>query len=103
MNADLNFNFKSLISSARKYLAVALKHAPFAVIIVVLFCFLFMVYKINQLASAEPSPDSESTAALSTKIPTIDSKAIKQIQDLEQNSPEVHSLFDAARNNPFQE
>lgn len=103
MNKGMNLNLKSLFSSAKKYLAVGIKHAPFAAIILVLVCFLFLVFKINQLASAEPSPESESTAAISTKIPKIDPSAVKQIEDLEQNSPEVHSLFNQARNNPFQE
>lgn len=103
MNKDLNSSFKSLLSPAKKYLSIAIRHAPFASIIIVLFCLLFMVYKINQLASAEPTPEAETTSAISTKIPKIDPDAVKQIQELEQNSPEVHSLFNEARNNPFQE
>lgn len=103
MNKDQGFNFKNLLASARKYVAVGVKHAPFAAIIIVLFCLLFMVMRINQLASAEPTPEAESTSAISTKIPKIDPDAVKQIQELEQNSPEVHGLFDQARNNPFHE
>lgn len=77
------------------------RHTIFAAILAVLLIYLLVVFKINNLANAEPGQDQET--AVTNSIPKINSKDIKQIQDLENNSTEVHSLFEQARNNPFQE
>jgi hypothetical protein len=60
-----------------------------------------VVWQISKFSTAEPSASAE--AAVATQIPKIDQKAINQIQALEQSNTEVRSLFNSARNNPFQE
>jgi hypothetical protein len=77
------------------------RHAAFAGIIIILLIYVMVVFKIKGLASAEPSPDQETVVTGS--IPKIDGKAVQQIQSLEASNTEVHSLFEQARNNPFQE
>ena len=78
------------------------RHLAFATILGVLLIYLLVVWRISQLASAEPSSEAQDTATI-VKIPKIDKKAIEQIQKLEQSSPELRSLFNAARNDPFHE
>ena len=77
------------------------KHAAFAGLLIVLLAYLVVVYKISSLSKAEPSPDQTSNTA--SLIPKIDPKAISQIQSLEDNNTQVHTLFEQARNNPFSE
>jgi predicted PurR-regulated permease PerM len=77
------------------------RHAIFAVMIIILLAYLLVVFKISSLAKAEPGPDQEVT--VTSAIPKVDKNAVNQIQSLEQSNTQVHSLFEQARNNPFQE
>ncbi len=87
----------------QKLLKVFVKHGAFIAILTVLVAYLFVVWQISKLASAEPTPEQQSAALAATNIPKVSSKDIEAIQSLEQSSTQIHSLFDAARNNPFQE
>jgi len=77
------------------------RHISFVAILAVLLAYIFVVWQISHLATAEP--DQSEQASVSTKMPKIDQNAINQIQSLEQNNTQVHALFNQARNNPFQE
>jgi hypothetical protein len=101
MNKDLNLksiNFKPQLARLSKKLG---GHVAFGAVLVVLLAYLIVVFRISSLTKAEPSPDQ--TASTSTAIPKVNQTAINQIQSLEDNNTEVHSLFEQARNNPFQE
>ena len=102
-NANLSLNFKTLLPLLKKLQKVAFKHAIFIVSIIVLLVYVFVVLQINSLAGAGPSDDAQTTALAKASVPRIDKKAIQQIQNLEQTNTQVKSLFDQARNNPFQE
>jgi len=102
-NANLNLDLKSIIPKLKRGEGVALKHAVFIVIIIVLLVYVFVVYKINQFANAEPSDSAQTAALAAAQVPTIKSSAIQQIQSLEQSNTKAQSLFEQARNNPFQE
>lgn len=101
MNKEPRLKSIKLLPLLKKYSARYGRHAAFAGIILVLLIYAFVVLKINTLAKAEPNPDQEQT--VTTAIPHIDSQAIQQIQNLENNNASIHSLFEQARNNPFQE
>lgn len=101
MNANLDLksiHLKPLLSKALKRFG---KHAVFAALFVVLLVYLFVVFRISSLAQAEPGPDQEGT--ITSSIPKVDKNAVNQIQSLEQTNTQIHSLFESARNNPFQE
>jgi Na+-transporting methylmalonyl-CoA/oxaloacetate decarboxylase gamma subunit len=99
MKNDLDI--KSIQRKADVFLKKAGKHMAFAAVMIVLLAYIFVVWKISKFSTAEPSASAEAAAA--TQIPKIDQNAIKQIQALEQSNTEVRSLFNSARNNPFQE
>jgi hypothetical protein len=96
----LSLDLKSLRKKLNLLIKLLGKHAAFAAILLVLIAYLFVVFKIRTLATAEPDAGD---VTQSPKIPKIDKDAVQQIQQLEQSNTQVHSLFDAARNNPFQE
>lgn len=98
---DINLKSIRIFPFLKKLYAKYRRHTVFFVLILVLLVYVFVVFSINRLANADISPDQQST--VTTSIPKIDSKAIDQIQALENNSPQVHSFFEKARNNPFQE
>lgn len=77
------------------------KHMVFAALLIVLLSYIFVVFRINSLANAEP--DASQQVSVANSIPKIDKNAVNQIQSLEQNNADVHALFEQARNNPFQE
>lgn len=77
------------------------RHAVFAAIIVVLLAYIFVVFRISQLANAEPSSDQTATNPLA--IPQVDQQAISHIQSLEDSNTQLKATFDQARNNPFEE
>lgn len=101
MSKGVKLNFGSLKSKAKKLLPVVAKHASFIIMLVVLMAYLFVVWRISQLAGAEPPAE---TADITTSaIPKVDKNAINQIQALEKSNTQVHTLFNSARSNPFQE
>jgi hypothetical protein len=103
MSKDINFNLKTIVTKLRKPWQKVASHFAFISIVVVLLVYLFVVWQIRTLSTAEPSPEDESLAVTSTSVSRIDKDAIERIQKLEQNSPQIRSLFNEARNNPFHE
>jgi predicted PurR-regulated permease PerM len=101
MSKDLNLkslNLKPTIAKIYKRLG---KNVAFGAVLIVLLAYLLVVFRISSLAKAEPGPDQISNTPI--LIPRVDQQAINQIQSLESTNTEVHSLFEQARNNPFQE
>jgi hypothetical protein len=104
MSKDLKvLNLKSikLMPLVAKYSKKYSRHTPFILLLVVLLTYVYVVARISALSKAEPpanqAPDT------STLIPRVNQKAIDQIQSLETNNTQIHSLFEQARNNPFSE
>lgn len=93
----------TLKASLKKYWQKFSMHATFAVLIVVLVAYVLVVWQISKLATAEPSTQDQDAALAATNIPKVNKTAIEQIQSLEQSNTDIHSLFNQARNNPFQE
>ncbi len=63
----------------------------------------FLVLKISQLSNAEPSATAITENLKGVKRPKIDQSAIDKIEQLQSTNIEVKSLFNQARDNPFQE
>lgn len=99
MNTQLNA--KSLQPFLKSLKRLAAIHGVFIVTMAVLLAYLLVIWRISSYATAEPDVEAETAAAAS--IPKIDKEAIEQIQSLEANNTEIRSLFNSARNNPFQE
>jgi len=101
MNKGLSLKSIDFKTLASKYSRRYGKHIAFGAIIVVLLIYVLVVVKISALSKAEPS--SSQTIDTNSLVPHVNQKAIDRIQALENNSPQIHSLFEQARNNPFQE
>jgi hypothetical protein len=63
----------------------------------------FVLFRIGALSSAQPDSSAVAAQAKASAVPHIDPVAIKQIQNLQDNSVSVQTLFNQARSNPFQE
>lgn len=63
----------------------------------------FLVIHINALTNREPDPVELAARKQTTKRLTIDQDSIDRILELEEQNIEVKTLFEQARNNPFNE
>jgi hypothetical protein len=61
----------------------------------------YILWRINVYSNAPADPTQE--AAQAAKQPHIDAATVEKIQSLQDHSVSVQSLFDNARQNPFNE
>ena len=73
----------------------------FLILVSLLYGFLFL--RVNSLNNATPTTDAVDNQVQGSHVPHIDQKIVKQLQSLQDNSVSVHTLFEEARANPFQE
>jgi len=79
------------------------RYLPVIFVVMLLAIYGLLTYRTQTLNNAEPTVDATTAQASSAKIPRIDPKVIAQLKSLQDNSVTVKSLFDQARNNPFNE
>ena len=63
----------------------------------------FLVWQINSLSNVKPSSDQVSAKLSGGNSVHVDKTVIDKMQQLQDNSVNVQSLFEQARENPFQE
>lgn len=93
---DLPAKFLELLNSSKRYAVVVF-------ILLVIGVYGFLVMRVNSLQTAQPSTVDGAAPVTPVATPHIDEKVIKQLQQLQDNSVQVKSLFDGARSNPFKE
>lgn len=95
-------NLKSIPTLLGSRLGKLRRYSLIAFIILVAAIYGFVLLRINNLRSVEPTDEAIISQVKAARIPKIDDAVIKQIKSLEDNSVSVHALFDEARSNPFQ-
>ncbi len=98
-----NLSLTKLIKSLRESERKAATYKAFLFFLALAALYGFIVWRINVLSSAPPSASDLSNASKGTAQPHIDQTTIDKIQSLKDNNVNVQSLFDQARQNPFQE
>jgi hypothetical protein len=99
----MNFKISDLSAKAKPVLGFLKRYLKFIFIVVLLGIFSFLVFRINQYSRAEPTEDAVAEKLQTAKRPKVDQAVLDKIQQLQDQNVQVHSLFDAARNNPFNE
>jgi hypothetical protein len=98
---------KLAIGNLRPKLQIAekkvLRYAWLICFIFIVAIYGFLVWRIGALTNIQPDPNQVSAQLKTAQVPHIDQSALKKIQDLQDNSVSVQSLFNQARDNPFQE
>jgi hypothetical protein len=100
-NAELHFStdsIKTWVGSIGKKFGI---YKVFLFFLVIASLYGYILWRINAYSNAPPS-ESE-VSAKTVAQPHIDQATVKKIQSLQDNSVSVQSLFDSARQNPFQE
>ena len=100
-NGDIKINLNDLPAQFAKLFGKLSAYKVLLFFVLVMALYGFIVFRINTYSNAPPA--SSSSAAKTTAQPHIDPDTIAKIQSLQDNSVSVQSLFDAARQNPFQE
>ena len=100
-NKDININLKNLPSAFSGYWRKLNTYKIFIFFLVVAVLYGYIIWRINVFSNAPA--DSSEVATQKTAQPHIDQATVDKIQSLQDNSVNVQSLFDSARDNPFQE
>ncbi len=79
------------------------RYKKFLFVITVLLLVTFLVYRINQFSNTTPSESTIDEQLQTVALPKFDPHVLESIQKLQNQNVEVRSLFDQARNNPFNE
>ncbi len=98
----MNIDLKKITSKLSSVFRKLKSYAVFVTIILVLLAYGFIVVRIRTLTSHEPDTDTVSEQLKNLKKPVIDQATIDKIQQLEESNVQVKSLFNQARDNPFQ-
>jgi hypothetical protein len=72
------------------------------IIVLVVSIYGFLIWRIDSLNNVQPSSDAVTAQVNPLRTAHIDKQTISQLESLRDNSVNVQSLFDQARNNPFQ-
>lgn len=98
-----DIDLKQLKTIALNAAAFAQKYAAFICIVGILLIYTFLVLRINVLTSAKPSEEAIAEKANTVKRLKIDEESMTKIQNLQDQNIGVQSLFETARDNPFQD
>ncbi len=98
----MKLDLKSLTSQVSGLLRRVQRYGVIIFVVVIIGVFGFMIIRIGKLAVAEPSDDAVTEKLTEVKRPKIDQNAVAKIQQLQDNSVEVQTLFRQARDNPFE-
>jgi len=101
MSKDITINLSDLPAATSKLARRLSAYKVISFFLVVAVFYGFIIWRINVFSNVTAS-QSEETAQASAQ-PHIDPTTVQKIQSLQDNSVNVQSLFDAARQNPFQE
>jgi hypothetical protein len=98
-----NLDLHQLLDKLSNALETAKRYAPLLFCIFVALIYIFVVYRVQVLNSAEPDQADITTQSRTAQVPHIDPKVLSQLQSLQDNSVSVQTLFNEARANPFGE
>ena len=100
---SMNLDLSNLSAKLLSWLQKARRYFGFAFMITMLGIYGFLIFRVNTLNSQEPANDDVTAKLKTVQRPKIDQSVIDKIQQLQDNSVEVRSLFNKARDNPFHE
>lgn len=99
----MNINIKTTQATLLKFILRVRRYAVFIFIVVLLLLYSWLVFRINTLNNTGPSDDAVTQKLQTVRRPKIDQTDIDKLQQLQDNSVQVKTLFQQARDNPFHE
>ena len=98
-----NLNPRALFIKAIEGLEQAKRYAPILFCIFFAFIYGFVIYRVQVLNASEPAASDVAAKSSTASVPHIDPVVLNQLQQLQDNSVSVKTLFSNSRSNPFQE
>ena len=98
----MKLDIKPLLLELRPLINFLKKDSVGIFLAIVAIIFGFLIWRIGNLAGAEPSQDALAEKLTSVIRPKIDPASIKKIEDLQAQNINIQSFF-SDRSNPFQE
>lgn len=102
-NLNINLDLKDIPAKLLALLQKLKKYTVFICILAVLGIFVFLVWRIQHYATVEPTDTDVVNKLNELHTPRLDQDAVNKILLLEDQNVEVQTLFNQARQNPFQE
>jgi hypothetical protein len=99
----MKFEPKELPALALEGLSRIRRYAIVLFLLLVAAVYGFLLLHIGNLHNVQPGSVDSSQQTTAAATPHIDPKLVKQLQQLQDNSVNVKTLFDQARSNPFLE
>jgi hypothetical protein len=96
-----DLNVSSITSSIVSVKNWVVQHRIVLFIVIVSSVFGFMILRIAQMSTMEPTSQQKTEALQSIKIVKIDESAITVIKQLEYKNIAIDTLFDPGRYDPF--
>lgn len=103
MKNDLNLDLKSIPKQLKHYASGLQRYQVVLFIVAIVGLYGFLVLQISTASQSEPTQSQIDEQLGSIKRLKIDQGSIDKIQQLEDQNVVVQSLFETARDNPFQE
>jgi len=100
-NSDIHLNVNDIPGQLANLTRKANAYRAFLFFLLVASLYGFILWRINTFSNTPPSTSEESAQTVAQ--PHIDAATVQKIQNLQDNSVNVQSLFDSARQNPFHE
>ncbi len=96
-------NIKSSQDQLRQVWQSTLRLRILLFLAVLTILYAFIAWRINTLVNAEPDRAIVEAKMHKTTTPVVDKSIVDKIRQLEDNSVDVRTLFNEARQNPFRE
>lgn len=97
-----NISTPDVAKQLKAFLGQLNTYRGFIFFIILTSLYAFVVWRINVLSSAPPSEAALKSATQSVPRPKISTETIQKLKSLQDNSVRVQTLFNEARQNPFQ-
>jgi hypothetical protein len=96
-------NPRELLDKLVERLKQLKRYAPLLFCLFLAAIYGFVIYRVQVLNAGEPSAADVAAQSRTSSVPHIDPAVLKQLQQLQDNSVSVQTLFNSSRDNPFQE
>jgi len=98
-----DIKLKSLPEMVRAFEQSAGRYTVLFFVLLLAIVYGFVLYRIATLSNAQPNDSDVAAQVKASAVPHIDPNVVKDIQALQDNSVNVQTLFNQARDKPFQE
>jgi hypothetical protein len=97
-----DFSLSQLVDKVLEQSERAKRYAPLLFCLFLAIVYGFVVYRVQVLNASEPAAADVAAQSQTASVPHIDPAVLRQLQQLQDNSVSVQTLFSEARSNPFQ-